>query len=81
MRTDAVDEVEVTVERKPKVAAKKNTKIGRPKVAAKKKQIPGGFTQDEVARIMGVLDANNFASISHFMRAAGLKLLEELENQ
>ena len=81
MRDEEIKEVEVTVEKTSKTVAKKKAKVGRPKKekGEKKKQISGGFTKEEEERIRAVLPKHNLTSTSHFMRTAGLKLLEELE--
>lgn len=80
MRADQIEEVEVTVEKKSKPTNKSKSKAGRPSIDVKEKRIPvpGSFTPKEKERIVAVAKKEGY-SVAHFMRVAGLKLLEELE--
>jgi len=80
MRNEIDDEVEVIVEKKSKTASK--SKAGRPPVKMEEKKIPvpGSFTQSEKERIVAVAKREGYP-VAYFMRIAGLKLLEEMENK
>ena len=69
-------ELKVTI----KTTSRSKSKVGRPSIKKEEKRIavPGSFTPKEKERIVAVAKKEGY-SVAHFMRVAGLKLLEELE--